>query len=296
VIAPKAEKFLLLDIAHPDMNTFVTVGERGHILVSKDKGHSWKQAKVPTRSMLTAVFFANSTHGWAVGHDAVIVHTQDGGESWTRQFFAPEKEQPFFDVWFKDAQFGIAVGAYGLFMITKDGGKQWQEQDYEILENPEFGRAHLYCIVEGPDHKLFLCGESGFLARSNDYSETWEALERPYIGTFFNLLVTQQGNLIAMGLRGNIYRSVDQGGTWEKIPVDVTSNINSGFQREDGTIFLSGMTGIFLRSQDEGKQFQIFKRPDRIGISSVISIDNQSLLLVGEGGIHHVNSDGMNIK
>ncbi|MDC3952193.1 hypothetical protein KGZ13_34145, partial [Pseudomonas aeruginosa] len=35
---------------------------------------------------LTSVFFVNERKGWAVGHDAQILVSDDAGSTWTRQF------------------------------------------------------------------------------------------------------------------------------------------------------------------------------------------------------------------
>src|SRR5262245_5090243 len=57
--APLAATSLLLDLAVAG-DRYVAVGERGHVLLSDDHGATWRQAKsVPTRVMLTAVFFAD---------------------------------------------------------------------------------------------------------------------------------------------------------------------------------------------------------------------------------------------
>ena len=65
---PGAEHSMLLDIAAAG-ERLVAVGERGHILVSEERGESWRQVEVPTTAMLTRVFFFDETLGWAVGHD-----------------------------------------------------------------------------------------------------------------------------------------------------------------------------------------------------------------------------------
>ena len=110
-IAPLAATSLLLDLAQAG-ERIVAVGERGHVLLSDDKGATWRQAKsVPTRVMLTAVYFADAEYGWAVGHDETILNTTDGGETWTRSHFAPEAQQPLLDLWFANRISGIAVGA-----------------------------------------------------------------------------------------------------------------------------------------------------------------------------------------
>src|ERR1700712_4101634 len=108
----KASRSLLLDVTHAGKRV-VVVGDRGHILYSDDQGKTWVQAKVPTRQLLTAVYFVDEQHGWAVGHDAQILASGDGGATWSKQFEDLKREAPLLDVWFKDLSTGIAVGAYG---------------------------------------------------------------------------------------------------------------------------------------------------------------------------------------
>src|SRR5688572_1226232 len=129
-IEPLAANSLLLDLAVAG-GRYVAVGERGHVLLSDDQGATWRQAKsVPTRVMLTAVFFADKDYGWAVGHDETILNTVDGGETWTRSHFAPEAQQPLLDLWFANRVSGIAVGAYGAYFTTNDGGRHWSSAKF----------------------------------------------------------------------------------------------------------------------------------------------------------------------
>jgi photosystem II stability/assembly factor-like uncharacterized protein len=124
--SPKAAKGLMIDVVHAGKR-LVAVGDRGHILYSDDQGSTWTQAKVPTRQLLTAVYFVDDQHGWAVGHDAQILSSSDGGATWTQQYQDLKRESPLLDIWFKDASHGLAVGAYGALIETTDGGKTWED-------------------------------------------------------------------------------------------------------------------------------------------------------------------------
>lgn len=100
-----AARSLLLDAAdRPGLA--VAVGERGHVLVSRDGGASWTQAEAPTRALLTGVFLHDGRLGWAVGHDGTILRTRDGGVTWQRVRYAPEEERPLLGVWFRDESRG----------------------------------------------------------------------------------------------------------------------------------------------------------------------------------------------
>jgi hypothetical protein len=78
-----------------------------------------------------------------------------------------------------------------------------------------------------------MAGEAGFLARSNNLGESWAALDRPYNGSYFNLLISQDNMMVPSGLRGNVWLSEDQSATWKKLE---TGNIDIfGGVATDGT-------------------------------------------------------------
>jgi photosystem II stability/assembly factor-like uncharacterized protein len=284
-LARLAPKSLLLDVAEADGRIFA-VGERGHILVSEDKGATWTQARVPTRSMFNAVAAVNGQQAWAVGHDSVIVHTADGGKTWELQHFAPEEASPLFDVWFENASHGLAIGAYAYFLETRDGGKTWEQRDVDEEER------HWNGIAAAPDGALYVAAEVGAVFRSEDKGETWEVLSTPYKGSFFGAMVLKDGTVLVFGLRGRVYRSVDRGQTWQQIQTGTTSGLLAGLQLSDGTVVIVGLSGTILLSEDGGNTFRSANRPDRLGISSLIELGSKGVILVGEGGIHRVDRLG----
>jgi photosystem II stability/assembly factor-like uncharacterized protein len=283
VIAPLAERSLLLDAAAADGN-IVVVGERGHILVSGDAGATWKQVPVPTRATLTGVWFEGRDLGWAVGHDSVILRTRDGGSSWERVYWAPEDESPFLDVWFSDADNGFAIGAYGSFYVTADGGETW---DFVPVAEDDF-QPHLNHIAHAADGTLYLAAEAGTVFRSDDGGETWVALESPYEGSFFGSLPLDDGAVLIFGLRGHLFRSEDRGETWEQIETDTTGMLNQGIRLDDGRIVIVGLSGAVLVSTDDGRTFELRPQQSRAGIQAVIEAGEDHLVFVGEFGTRRV--------
>jgi len=290
----KASKSLLLDVVHAG-NRLVAVGDRGHILFSDDQGGHWTQARVPTRQMLTAVYFVDDRHGWAVGHDAQILASVDGGATWTRQFQDLKREAPLLDVWFKDASSGFAVGAYGALLETSDGGQHWENVS-DRLDNPD--QFHLNAIAAVKDAGLFVVGEQGSMFRSADWGQTWEHVDGPYQGSLFGVIGTAQpSTLLAYGLRGNLYRSTDFGSHWEPVELKATrGNLEFGLSGAallaDGSLVIVGNGGSVIRSTDDGATFSVFNRPDRISLSAVTAAGNGNLILVGQGGAHTTTPAG----
>lgn len=277
-IARLAPRALVLDAVAVD-ESFIAVGERGHILISDDRGATWRQAESPTRTELTGVFFFDRNRGWVVGHDAAILRTVDGGTTWELVNWAPEDEAPLFDVWFADADNGFAIGAYGTFYTTSDGGITWA---YEPINDNDF---HLHCIAQAPDGRLYMAAEAGIAYRSDDGGTTWSELPSPYEGSFFGVLPLADDTVLLFGLRGHVFRSTDAGESWEQIETGTVAMLTDGIQLQDGSILIVGLGGTVLKSDDDGRSFSRHQQPNRRGISAVVQAADETLLIVGEFGV-----------
>ncbi|WP_339544326.1 YCF48-related protein [Pseudomonas sp. RA_35y_Pfl2_P32] len=294
----KSAKGLMLDVVHAGKR-LIAVGDRGHILYSDDQGSTWTQAKVPSRQLLTSVFFVDDQHGWAVGHDAQILASADGGVTWTKQFEDLKREAPLLDVWFKDASNGFAVGAYGALLETTDAGKTWDDVS-DRLDNED--QYHLNAIAAVKDAGLFIVGEQGSMFRSADWGQTWERVEGPYEGSLFGVIGTAQpSTLLAYGLRGNLFRSSDFGGTWEPVELQAARGalefgLSGATLLEDGSIVIVGNGGSVVRSNDDGQTFSVFNRPDRISVAGVTAAGNGNLILVGQGGVRATSPTGAELN
>jgi photosystem II stability/assembly factor-like uncharacterized protein len=295
LLKPLAERSLLLDGTAVE-GLIAAVGERGHILLSRDDGATWVQAQVPTRTALTGVFFLDDQLGWAVGHDASIVRTRDGGDTWELLHYAPEEERPFLDVWFSDADTGLVIGAYGFFLKTRDGGDTWT--DFAILtaddavdeESDEYdyydygADMHLNDISRSANGTLYIAAEAGASYRSVDDGETWLELPSPYDGSFFGTLPLEGDSLLLFGLRGHLFRSDDAGDSWQEVETGSEALLTSGVKLDDGTIVIVGLAGTVLVSSDGGQTFELRQQADRQGLTTALPGADGGLIALGEAG------------
>ncbi len=269
---------LITDMARVGDRLFAA-GEYGRILVSENDGRDWTPVSTPTTALLTAVFFLNEQHGWAVGHDMTILHTEDGGKHWELQFQSEEEARPLFDVRFIDPDRGLAVGAFGAMLITSDGGRHWKN-----IQNEKNDR-HLNAVIELADSSLLVVGESGTVLRSHDL-QNWSAIEVPYQGSLFGALETPQGVWLLHGLRGTVLRSDDQGQHWSLFQVQPNIPLYTNALTETGTILLAGATGTILVSQNAGQSFSVKGKYGTETLSSLLPLDKDTILLAGVHGIH----------
>lgn len=277
--APVAPGLLLLDgvAAGPNL---VVVGERGSILHSPDRGHSWQSASCPVATTLTGVTFSGgSSHGWVVGHDAVILATSDAGLTWQKQWQGANLQDSFLDVLAIDAQHVIAVGAYGLFAATDDGGKTWVRR--KIIDEDY----HLNRITRGPGGTLYLAGEHGTLLRSGNAGATWEHIDAPYDGSFYGILPLDARTLVAYGLRGRIFRSEDDGATWTPVANDQRVLLATALRLADGHIVFAGQSRGWFISRDGGRTVTPWTAPSIAAVAELLELPDGSLLALGEAGV-----------
>lgn len=312
IISPLAEKSLLNGIVWAGKR-LVSVGQRGNIIYSDDKGTSWTQAVVPVSSDLVAVCFPTAQKGWAVGHDGVVLHSTDGGVTWVKQFDgnaaakvmqsyytehppAGEKgahvmnevnrfvqegpDKPFLDVWFEDENNGFIVGAFNLIFHTADGGQTWVPW-FDRTDNPD--SLHLYAVkCIGQD--IYIVGEHGLIMRLDKTTEMFRRLETPYQGTYFGITGNDRV-VVVFGMRGNTYRSSDRGASWHKIETGVPVGLTGATVAEGGQIILVSQAGNVLVSKDNGTSFSMTKVDAPFSAAAVVALDGDDIVVVGPGGV-----------
>lgn len=303
-----AAQSVMLSVARAGKR-LVAVGERGFIIASNDDGKSWQQLNSPVSVTLVKVRFIDDVEGWAVGHAGVVLHTRDGGLSWTRQMDGLQAAQielqdaqrssdaqrisqaeqlveegpdkPFLDLLFLDAKTGWIVGAYGLAFMTHDGGQSWQSLR-AALDNPS--GLHLYTLARaGGD--LFIAGEQGTLLRSRNGGQTFEALTSPYEGTTFGLQTTASGAIVAFGLRGKAYESRDAGDSWQRLDTLQPVTLTSGLSLDDGSVLLADESGRVLRFTDDSNKAVAIDVPQSSYFTGMVQAADGNLVISSARGM-----------
>ena len=292
----------------------IAAGQRGIIIYSDNNGSSWKQAAVPVSSDLTAVYFSSERSGWAVGHDGVVLHTEDAGQTWKLQLdgdlaaalikdyygkkaqagdaqaaaLLPEIEQnfstgadkPFLDVWFANDKEGFVVGAFNLILRTGDGGKTW-EPWFDRIDNPK--RLHLYSI-RGEGGRVYVAGEQGLVAHLEAGGQRFQAIRSPYAGSFFGVLPLASGAVV-FGMRGNAFRIDDKGANWQKLETGALGGLTGAASLDDGRLALVSTSGELLVGSAGTSRFEKLKATRDMLFAGVAFVKaTNSLASVGSSG------------
>ena len=248
-----------------------------------------------------------------MGHDGVVLHSADQGQTWTHQLdgrqigqivlehykrqSAPNEalladaqrmieegaDKPFLDVWFIDDKTGYVVGAFNLIFRTDDGGQTWVPM-MDRTDNP--GGLNLYGIRAIGDD-LFIVGEQGLVLRLDPLTQRFVNVPTPYGGSYFGV-TGKRGVVLVYGLRGNVYRSVDHGASWDKVELGLASSITASSVTADGRIVLVSQAGHVLISSDDGASFTQ-KPQDRLGPAAAVqSVGSSSVVIAGAQGLRQL--------
>lgn len=275
---------LLLD-AQRAGKRLVSVGERGYIFVSDDQGSHWRRVPSGTEATLTALAFADDRVGLAVGHDALILRTEDGGLTWKKVFSAQEQMRPLLKVAFVGPGKAFALGAYGAFLESSDGGLNWTER--QVME----GDRHLNAVARLDDGTLLMAGEAGTLLRSSDGGMAWQKIASPYAGSYFGLLPVAKGGALAFGMRGKIFRSDDAGISWQEVNTDNEASLFGGWVMDDQSLLLVGQNGTALLSRDHGRSFvRVPAKGNRLLSAVLPAFPGGDFFVFGEGGFARIGA------
>ncbi|HET7867243.1 MAG TPA: YCF48-related protein [Burkholderiaceae bacterium] len=302
--AARAPEAAMLAVARAGRR-LVAAGERGIVLTSDDEGRRWSQAQVPVQVSLTALQFADARRGWAAGHLGALLATTDGGATWSLQLDGAQAarftflagvdanqhsivprlmqdglDKPLFDIAEQDGHV-LAVGAYGLAFEMVPGGTGWAPFA-QRLPNPR--RLHLYGVCRIGD-SVFIAGEQGLLLRSDDRGGSFEVLRPPYKGSFFGVLATRGGALLAFGLRGTLIRSGDLGSNWSAVDSGAPVSLIAGIERDDGSLLLLAQNGDLLISRDNGRKFVRRPAEHSFPAAALAATGSGALVLAGLHGL-----------
>jgi photosystem II stability/assembly factor-like uncharacterized protein len=156
------------------------VGAFGTVLSTSDGGKNWTRHEIKWDQLigkiinesgyvepnLNAIYFSSQMKGWIVGEFGLVLHTEDGGTTWTAQRYGIDLPQ-LYAVKFVDDQRGWAIGQAGSLIHTTDGGKRWAT----VETNP---KRDLFSIsVDG--QQLIIVGD-GVAFGSDDAGLSWKEI------------------------------------------------------------------------------------------------------------------------
>ena len=179
----------------------------------------------------------------------------------------------------------FAFGTYRFAEHSTDGGKTWTDWSMHIeddLSQNIYGTA----IIDGA---YYLTSETGLIFCSTDGGQTFPQLAQPGNATFFGIMDTGAGGILAYGVAGEMYLSTDKGKTWNQPNFTGQSNVNTVIALPGTGLLVAGDSGGGLWiSKDHGNSFMLASRNPVMGINNLVPLGPLGFLLVTTVGVFAV--------
>jgi photosystem II stability/assembly factor-like uncharacterized protein len=186
-----------------------------------------------------------------VGDKGVVMISDDGGKTWTRQTL--KKGWKYYDLYSvafaRDGSHGWVVGDAGVIFRSDDQGLTWVEQP-----GPAGLDSALLKIAVADGQRFCASGEHGVLLCTADAGVTWN-LQRFHDFALFDIVYSDPKNIWAVGEFATLLHSSDDGHSWQ---VRNGGEIGKGdplfsiaFSGNEGLAV--GLIGTSLQTTDGGK-------------------------------------------
>lgn len=188
--------------------TLYLAGEATMVLQTNDLCQTFAHLNPMFRENLESIVFNENAEGYAVGGQGNIVHTMDGGESWSHVDWS--------DQTFSFFQSVVDAGPQRFLMATNSG--------ILIVENKtvihkEIGScSKLLKSAVNEDIYAIRNNTGYYFSKSSDYGDTWEDIY--LFGTSpYELFQAPSGKLFTTDSAYKLISSTDLGNTWESMPM-----------------------------------------------------------------------------
>mgnify|MGYP006286752927 CR=1 FL=1 len=303
--SPRVNAMTWLDLTRIG-DRIVAVGERGNVLYSDDEGETWRLGETPGKAMLTAVCFADRSHGWAVGHDAVVWATDDGGETWQQQYSDPlngdegEEEE---DTGGQADDGGGQMSMQDLYSDDASGSDEGMYSGGGMA--PDTSGAPFLDVWCDTDEHVMAVGGYGYMLETEDGGAQWNKrmrdLDNPDGWHLYSIRAIPRGDgtLLIAGEQGTLFRSRDHGQSWERLEAPYEGSYFGITAAQRDTVLIHGMQGNVWLTRDLGENWKRIKTGVSRGINDGARLGDGSIVLVGNSGIaltSHDNGSSLSLR
>jgi photosystem II stability/assembly factor-like uncharacterized protein len=203
------------------------------------------------RTLMKSVIFPfNALEGWSVGKRMTVIHTEDGGDTWTEEHWGDEGALN--DIFMWSRTHGCVVGNSGIVLVTGDG-RTWQKMAPPTSND-------LNAVVFLDSATAYCCGSAGTILRSVNGGQSWASVSSGTSRDLYGICFVDATTGWAVGTSGKILKTQNGGTSWSSVSspvgVDLLDVTFKGL--DDG--WICGHSGAILLTTD-GASWQEISTP-----------------------------------
>jgi photosystem II stability/assembly factor-like uncharacterized protein len=220
------------------------------VIVSPVNGQSiWEwQNPFPQGHTLTDIDVRGASLAVACGKRATIVHTNDGGGTWSVIPMAGETTENLNGVCVIDAGSIVAVGYNGIILLSADSGVSWSSQASGVsvhLNEVDFVDASFGIAV----------GNGGTILTSSNGGVTWTPQTSGTSADLYGVHMIDTNTGFVVGSAGTIRSTTDGGTTWAPRTSLVSETLKSVHFYDAGTGIAVGNGPVVVKTEDGGSSW-----------------------------------------
>ncbi|NVO19881.1 MAG: T9SS type A sorting domain-containing protein [Bacteroidetes bacterium] len=243
---------------------------------------------LPTTHSLNAVSFISESTGWIAGSGDLILKTNDGGTTWTKQF--TKSAGDWWGIHFADDLHGWIAGAYGDIYSTSDGGSTWTKQ--------ASASAYYFYAMQFPDATNgFVLPEQDSLFYTSNAGTTWSRIKIDDTQYHYGMKFVSANEGWICGSSGQILHTVNGGLNWTAQNSGTTVDLYSIDFTDSNNGWAAGYTnssnGTILHTSDGGTTWHSIVENFSDKITKIVFTSNLNGCAISNSGtIYHTVNGG----
>jgi|GEM_PF-1667200 len=269
-------------VVYADSTYCSVLTERGTIVISSDRGKTWKY-RYPDKYMnISKAVFIDQNNGW-VASGGSSFQTTDGGISWIDRGNVLEFAN--WDFYFKDPLNGWAVGN-SFVKRTTDGGDSWITDTVDNNSNLRF-------ISHAGDSILYT-GGNHVLYKSSDNGASWKKMpDIPGYQSYYDMVWGNKDSIpvgFLLGTLSKLFITTDGGMNWEIMPQNNSSRSINKIAFYNGQ-FVEFSSSMIFTTTDFGNSWDSLSIPKN-PYNTFYPVGNDILYLSGYADVLLASFDG----
>lgn len=266
----------------PSSTTLFSVGTKGVIAKTTDRGTSWVLVRTDSNSILHSIHFPSPAIGYACGTNSTVLKSTDAGATWTTLSYSPSGNS-YTQIQFVDAETGFLLDKLNARLYkTVNGGVSWTE--YVFVDN--YGFFNSFYMLDANNGYIATGNGSVIRIFAGIQSFTNITSTPLYVIRFFN---SQSGVVLGQNFAN---KTTNGGVTWTSvnIPPNITPN-TMVYSSEQKLIAVSSNEAI-AHSSDGGNTWTTPDPQGSLPLYTVSFFNETDGVILGHMGNQYSTIDG----
>ena len=204
----------------------------------------WNSQTGNTSEDLHDTYFVNTSLGFAVGDNGVILKTTNGGTNWSSVSSSVTKNLN--SIFFSSSLTGYIAGDDSTVLKTTDGGNNW------TVKTSGTNAALLNSISFVDDNTGVAVGDNGLIIRTVDGGSNWSVIPSPTVFILHAVQFTSATIGYVIGANGTVLKTTDAGQNWIPENPFTTKSLYGINFLTDSVGYVTGTNGGVFKTIDGG--------------------------------------------